>query len=534
MGGQYLGLMKEEMIMKKTVFLFAAVAALTVSCQKEPVTETVPAAKGIEKTFMVTSPDTRTTLDGMSIKWAADDEINVIAATTGNQYTFTLSGGAGTGSASFTGTLSEDDAEETVFYAVYPNVAIRPASLENDILEVDKSLGATQTAVKNGFDPHFAVMTAVVGEDGKFTFRHGVAYFKITIGNEDVVSVNLKTSGTRFQGRPQIVASTGAYSNIQGAADNITLAPAEGTLECGATYFIPVLCKNSSLKTLTLTYKFSDGTVKSMSTDAKSSVKLELGKIYNLGTPAFIMVPTILAKDPSALEYDATSGSIAYEIVNPVEGQSVTASLEEGVDWISNLEVGENAVTFDCDPNTGDMRSAVITLSYEGAEDVEVTVSQKAAGTVSEDYVWDFSSSEWTAELASKGNANSDITEWVSTVNGLTWTSIAKSKWNTRTIGGVTYTYIQAGGKGTTEDRVFTFTVQNAGKLYVTTTGTSSTADESRMCTVKVGDSDEVSKVGGSSQDMLTVNEFEIEAGDVYVYPTVGALRFFKIEFHSN
>ena len=533
MGRQHLEITEEEMNMRKIAFLFAAVAALAVSCQKEPVNEPVP-AKGIEKTFVVSSPETRTALDGMSVRWAEGEEINVIAATTGNQYTFTLSDGAGSSSASFTGTLAEDDAEETVFYAVYPNVAIRPASLENDLIELDKTLGATQKAVKDGFDPEFALMTAVSGEDGKFTFRHGVAYFKVTIGNEDVASVNLKSSNTRFQGRPQIVASTGAYSNIQGAADNITLAPEEGTLEYGATYFIPVPCKNSSIKTLTLTYAFSDGTTKSMSTDAKASVKLELGKVYNLGTPTFIMVPTILATDPSGLEYDATSGSFSFEIVNPVEGQSVTASLAEGVDWISNVTVGDGVVTFDCGQNTGDERSAKITLSYEGAEDVEVTVRQKAAGTVSEDYVWDFSSSEWTAELASKGNANSDITEWVSTVGGLTWTSVAKSKWNTRTIGGVTYTYIQAGGKGSTADRVFTFTVQNAGKLYVTTTGTSSTADDGRMCTVKVGDSDEVSKVGGSSQDMLTVNEFDIEAGDVYVYSTGNALRFFKIEFHSN
>ena len=526
--------MKEETNMKKITFLFATVAALAVSCQKEPVNEPVPASAGVEKTFVVSSPETRTMMDGLAVKWAEGDEINVVAATTGNQYTFTLSEGAGTGSATFKGILAEDDAEETVFYAVYPNVAIRSASLANDILELDKTLGTTQTAVKDGFDPDFAVMTAIVGEDGKFTFRHGVAYFKVTIGNEDVVSVNLKTSNTRFGGRPQYLASTGDYSTIQNAQDNITLAPSEGTLEYGATYYIPVLCKNSNLKTLTLTYTFSDGTVKSMSTDAKSSVKLALGKVYNLGTPAFIMVPTIVVTDPSALEYDATSGSFTYGLENPVEGQTVTAALAEGIDWISNLAVGDGVVTFDCEPNAGDERSATITLSYEGAEDVEVTIKQKAAGAVSEDYVWDFSSSEWTAELASKGNANSDITNWVSTVDGLTWTSVAKSKWNTRTIGGVTYTYIQAGGKGTTADRVFTFTVQNAGKLYVTTTGTSSTADDSRMCTVKVGDSDEVSKVGGSSQDMLTVNEFEIEAGNVYVYSTGNALRFFKIEFHSN
>ena len=376
--------------MKKIALLFAALAALAVSCQKASVTDESP-VKGIEKTFLVSAPETRTTLDGLSVKWAADDEINVIAAKTGNQYTFTLSEGKGTTSGTFTGTLDAEDAAETSFYAVYPNIAIRKASLANDLLDADESLGAVQTAVKGGFDPHFALMTAIVGADGQITFRHGVAYFKITIGNEDVVSVNLKTSNTRFQGRPQIVASTGAYSNIQGAVDNITLSAAEGsTLEKGATYYIPVLCKNSTLKKLTLTYTFSDGTSTSKSTEAKSSVKLELGKVYDLGTPTFSLAPTIAA-DGIVLEADATSGSIAFTVTNPVEGQSVTAALEEGVDWISNLEVGTSAVTFDCTANTGtEARTATITLSYEGAESVAVTVRQKEPDAVPENHEYVF------------------------------------------------------------------------------------------------------------------------------------------------
>ena len=373
--------------MKNSLLLIGAFATLAVSCQKEPAMENVP-VKGIEKTFVVSSPGTRTTLDGMNVKWAEGDEINVIAATTGNQYTFTLSDGAGTSLATFSGTLEETDAAETTFYAVYPNVAIRPASLlDGGLIEVDKTLGDTQRAVKDGFDPQFAVMTAIAGEDGKFTFRHGVAYFKITIGNENVSSVNLKTSNTRFQGRPVYVASTGNYSKIEGAQDNITLAPEEGTLEYGATYYIPVLCKNSQLQTLTLTYKFNDGTAdKKMSTDAKAKVNLELGKVYNLGTPTFSVAPEISAKDV-VIEADATSGTIEYSIVNPIEGEDVAVSLAEDVDWIFDLTAADGAVAFNCAANTEvEPRTAVITLSYKDAEDVEVTVRQKASG-VSESHM---------------------------------------------------------------------------------------------------------------------------------------------------
>ena len=67
MGRQHLELTEEEMNMRKIAFLFAAIAAIAVSCQKEPVNEPVP-AKGIEKTFVVSSPETRTVLDGMSVR----------------------------------------------------------------------------------------------------------------------------------------------------------------------------------------------------------------------------------------------------------------------------------------------------------------------------------------------------------------------------------------------------------------------------------------------------------------------------------
>ena len=388
--------------MRKSMLLFAAIAALAVSCQKEPATENV---QGIERTFFVSSPETRTTLDGLSVKWAEGDEINVIAATTGNQYTFTLSEGAGTSSATFTGTLDEADAAETSFYAVYPNVAINATSLSGDILEVKSALGGTQTAVKDGFDPHFAVMTAVSGADGNLTFRHGVAFFKITIGNGNVKSVNLKTSNTRFQGRPKYIASTGAYSSIEGAKDNITLAPASGNLECGATYYIPVLCKNSNLKTLTVTYSFSDGTAdKSMSTDAKSDVKLELGKVYDLGTPTFSLAPEITAEDV-VLAAEATSGSIVFSVANGEADGVMTAALKEASDWLTVGTVADGTVALSCAANTGENRSAVVVLTYTYGSgktvEKEVAVSQLGAGVVeSHKYVFYIDSEKKAVNLA--------------------------------------------------------------------------------------------------------------------------------------
>lgn len=76
------------------------------------------------------------------------------------------------------------------------------------------------------------------------------------------------------------------------------------------------------------------------------------------------------------LAYDATSGSIEYSITNPTDDVNLTATTTAS--WISNITVGADAVTFTTEANEGTTdRTATITLSYTGAQTVEVTVTQK-------------------------------------------------------------------------------------------------------------------------------------------------------------
>lgn len=85
--------------------------------------------------------------------------------------------------------------------------------------------------------------------------------------------------------------------------------------------------------------------------------------------------PIIIASTPETLAYDATSGVIAYTINNPVENVTLTASTS--AEWISNIVVEESAVTFTTTENEGDEdRMATFTLAYQGAQSVEVTVTQ--------------------------------------------------------------------------------------------------------------------------------------------------------------
>ena len=77
------------------------------------------------------------------------------------------------------------------------------------------------------------------------------------------------------------------------------------------------------------------------------------------------------------LAYNVTSGEIPYTITNP---SSSTLSAKTTDDWITNVTVDgdNNKVTFVTTVNTGAEREGTITLSYDGADNKVVTITQAA------------------------------------------------------------------------------------------------------------------------------------------------------------
>ena len=380
--------------MKKIyIFALAALSLFSASCAKERFTDNGTPAATISKTFMVTAPQgTKTELDGLNVLWSEGDQINVIAKTSGNQYAFTLSEGAGTASAKFSGTIAEADASETQFYALYPNVAIRSEETNNkgerwaldlDQLVIDQAVTA-QEAVEGGFPTTAAFMTAVSDADGRLAFRHGAAYFKIQISAEGVKSIHFEVSGgARLGGRPIYNMSDGTTFQVNGAKNFMDFT-CEGGFKKDATYYLPVLTKQSDCGTLTLTFNGDGAKVTSIKTASLEKVKLASGKIYDLGAPAVSFKPVIEADDV-AIAADIVSGSIPFEITNATADGVLTATLKEAADWLTIGEIAEDAVYFSLSANTGAVRSAtvVLTYTYNGTETVtkEIVVSQAAQGS---------------------------------------------------------------------------------------------------------------------------------------------------------
>lgn len=99
------------------------------------------------------------------------------------------------------------------------------------------------------------------------------------------------------------------------------------------------------------------------------SIKISSGHV--------VLPPVLAATVPAEISAEGGEGSFNYTLSNPVDGKSVTASTD--ATWITGLTATDGFVTYTVAENTvEESRSAVVTLSYEGAESVNVTITQAA------------------------------------------------------------------------------------------------------------------------------------------------------------
>lgn len=106
-----------------------------------------------------------------------------------------------------------------------------------------------------------------------------------------------------------------------------------------------------------------------------------------------VRVP-IITVDNTNVSVKAEGGNVTlpYSIKYPAVGATIAAASTET--WVNTFDyktAGE--ISFVVDANEGEARTATVTLSYPGAEDVAVTVSQSAKGAVEpKSFEWDLSS----------------------------------------------------------------------------------------------------------------------------------------------
>lgn len=523
------------------------------SCQKEKM-QPAPDVTSGPTSFIVSLPETRTELDGHSVLWVDNDEIRVFGYTEGETVSsavFQFSGLNDAGLAVFSIKEGETLGEYANYYAAYPAMA------EGITVSVDSKGNATmafprlnafpynvrnQRPADGGFDPNLTIMTAKYDGE-RLSFRHGVGYVKVTVPYDDVTKIDVNFTNNCLGDTPTYNLETGVLSSLGNSSKNITASTDSAPFVKGQTYYLAAIPRSGySISTTTVSYTIEgESSSLTVSTDHFSGKNVEIGKIFDLGSPAKPTSPKITYTLPAKLAYDAEAGSFAYSVVNAAD-QNVTAELTSG-DWIDassiTVDATEKTVSFTCSKNNAadaEERTAVITLSYEGAESVKVTVTQGIAGSVAEEHDWyftDYTDAQMKAITGLEADAKADAGQTWNFGDGLTMVTNSSSKWNKQTIGGIEYKWVATGGRYGSNQKYFSFTTGSAGTVTVLY---ASGGSASRALTLKVGstettDSDNVST---STSDLKTVTFASVAAGTVLLYSKDDNVRIFRITFHGN
>lgn len=132
--------------------------------------------------------------------------------------------------------------------------------------------------------------------------------------------------------------------------------------------------------------------------DSASQSAVAIYKYY--GTYVAAPVISVTSDDPMEIPNTGNVYSIEYTVANPVAGKSISAAAD--VTWITDIDCsvdGEVSFIVEAQAAGADARSGKVTLSYDGAADVEVTVKQAAGAGAASVYTYVFTSAKWAATL---------------------------------------------------------------------------------------------------------------------------------------
>lgn len=212
--------------MKKIYTLAALAMVAIVACNKEIETsiEILPVDKG-EVSIVAKAPaETKTTIDGLQVKWATGDHIAVIDVDNG-AHDFTLDDGVGTTSGEFSGSLS---GKEAAGFAVYPYTA--NSAFDGSNLYVDYPTTYAYNAVT-------VPMYALEVSPGEYDFDHIGGAFQIQYTNvPDDASSFVFTATSDITGTAAFDLSDAVITSNNGTEVTVTGLPDDDAL----TFFIPV------------------------------------------------------------------------------------------------------------------------------------------------------------------------------------------------------------------------------------------------------------------------------------------------------
>lgn len=232
------------MVMKKNYFAFVcAICALTLfSCQKEDNTpeEVIPDGY-TQLTLSAVSDETKTTLDGTAVKWAAGDQIKVYCSDE-SAYDFELVGEGGSATGDFTGLVPSG---KTALYAVYPKDLYSSVS--------STTVNVTIPAAQEGTFGKGNIAVAKVDGEHNMAFKNVNAFVGFTVGADITKVVVSSVGGENLSGTLAVDCSgeNPAAGVLSDGGSSITVTFPEST---GGTYYVAIAPGITHSKGLLLTW----------------------------------------------------------------------------------------------------------------------------------------------------------------------------------------------------------------------------------------------------------------------------------------
>lgn len=259
------------------IFTMAAAALILAACGNEEFIENVEngaAEQLVPMTFTANMPQTRTYLSGgTNVHWSEGDEIALWDNTDKRKFTATEIDGS---SATFTGMANS----YYRYAAFYPYSAVKA----RDGVTFTFTLPAKQTAKWKSFDNNLAPSFALVeAPETNLQFKNVCALVKF---NLNLTAINVKTVSLVAR-NGEVLAGDLKYKftdeSVVGAESNTSSRiDLSGTFEPAADYYF-VVRPCTMLRGFSLYVEYNDGTLKR--TDVRHSVRLEAGKILDIGAP---------------------------------------------------------------------------------------------------------------------------------------------------------------------------------------------------------------------------------------------------------
>ena len=357
----------------KKYFAIIALATLTlVACEKVEQIET-PANNVTTIRAIAGASQTKTTVDGFEVFWSENDII-AVADEDNNMVEFTLTSGAGEANGTFNGSLG---GKSLGYYAVYPktdNASVSGNSVTVDYL-ASWAYGKSEVPMWGANDGEGVYAFDNIG--GAIL----VSYSNVPETTTDKTFVLYSTGEANITGTVTVsnLDDTPTVSTAALSGKTVTITDIPGDKDF-LSFIIPVPAGSG--------YNFKaellDGSNLVPGTNKTASNRtITFNTITSFPEVDLTPVISVSSANPMVVVSTSTSQTITYAIANVAASEVVSAVAN--VAWIDNINVVDGTtITFDVaqQPQGGAARSGAITLSYNGADDVVVTVNQDPAPVI--------------------------------------------------------------------------------------------------------------------------------------------------------